>query len=136
MICSLATVLLKLPVSVIERADLTGLEPARDAMEVEGMITDTPSHGTLLTGGRSLVGLALDAQIHDMVSADGTVVDDDIPSPESNCIPLLYFKSLLAICSTFCSGFGFASGFLHWCCGSRRSICHINVRHVDGGWCY
>ena len=35
---SLPTVLLELPVAVVERADLTCLEPARDAVEVEGVL--------------------------------------------------------------------------------------------------
>ena len=32
---ALPTVLLELPVSVVERADLAGLQPSRDAVEVE-----------------------------------------------------------------------------------------------------
>ena len=44
-------------------------------------IADTPGDGALLGGGRGLVGLAVDAQIHDMVAADGAVVDDDVPRP-------------------------------------------------------
>jgi len=35
--CS-ATVFLELPVAVVERADLAGLEPAGDAVEVEGVL--------------------------------------------------------------------------------------------------
>lgn len=35
---SSATVLLELPVAVVERAHLAGLEPARDAVEVEGVL--------------------------------------------------------------------------------------------------
>jgi hypothetical protein len=35
-----------------------------------------------------LVGLAVDAKVHDVVTADGAVVDDDVPSPEGDCVPL------------------------------------------------
>jgi hypothetical protein len=34
----LTAVLLKFPVSVVQRADLASLEPTRDAMEMEGML--------------------------------------------------------------------------------------------------
>ena len=78
------SVLLELPVPVVEGADLSGLQPAGDAVEVEGMIapgfsicesrflgtsfdSHAPCHGALLTGGGGLVCLALDAQVHDMV---------------------------------------------------------------------
>ena len=74
----LATVLLELPVSVVKRADLTGLQPAGDAVEMEGVlekrstvlwrtggriayVTDTPSNSALFTGSRGLVGLTFDA---------------------------------------------------------------------------
>jgi hypothetical protein len=36
-----------------------------------------------------LVGLAVDAQVHDVVTADGAVVDDDVPGPERNGVPLV-----------------------------------------------
>ncbi len=42
-------------------ADLSGLEPSGDAMEVEGVVAHSPGHGTLFTGVGHLVGLALDA---------------------------------------------------------------------------
>jgi hypothetical protein len=38
-------------------------------MEVKGMVAHAPSHRALLTGGAGLVGLALDAQVHDVVPA-------------------------------------------------------------------
>lgn len=74
----LTTVFLELPVSVVQWAHLAGLQPSRDAVEVEGVldrdrqqatgqrrcstnIADTPSYGALLAGRRSLVGLTLDA---------------------------------------------------------------------------
>jgi len=77
----LTTVLLELPISVVQRADLASLQPARDAVELKGVIADTPSHCAFFAGGRSLVGLTFDAKIHDVVSADGTVINDDIPGP-------------------------------------------------------
>ncbi len=80
-------------------------------------VANAPSDGALLARGRSLVRLALDAQVHDVVTADGAIVHDDIygfekshfnallvqaeqapryvfmkalltPSPQSNSVPL------------------------------------------------
>jgi len=53
----LTTILLELPVSIIERADLASLQPAGDAVEVEGVIADTPSYSTFLTSSGCLVCL-------------------------------------------------------------------------------
>jgi hypothetical protein len=74
---SLATILLELPVAVIQRADLSGLQPSRYAVEVESMlkevssvsvvgsggtyVANTPSDGTLFGCRGALVGLAFDA---------------------------------------------------------------------------
>ena len=51
-------------------------------------IADTPCDRALLGRGRSLVGLAVDAQVHDVVAADGAVVDHDVPRPERDGVPL------------------------------------------------
>jgi hypothetical protein len=51
-------------------------------------VANAPGNGALLARGRGLVGLALDAEIHDVVTADGAVVDDNVPGPESYSIPL------------------------------------------------
>lgn len=61
------------------------------------MVTDAPSYSALLTGGGCLVCLTFDTQIHDVISADSAVVDDDIPGPESHGIPLLDLKALLPV---------------------------------------
>jgi len=45
-----------------------------------------------------LVGLAVDAKIHDVVTANGAVVDDDVPRPEGNCVPLESCQSPFMIC--------------------------------------
>jgi hypothetical protein len=51
-------------------------------------VADTPGDGALLAGGGRLVGLAFNAQVHNMVTANGAVVDDDVPRPESDGVPL------------------------------------------------
>ena len=48
------SVFLELPVPVVEGADLPGLEPPGDAVEVEGVVAHPPGHGALLTGGAGL----------------------------------------------------------------------------------
>jgi len=70
-------------------------------MKVESVIADTPSNSTLLVSGSALVGLTFDAKVHDVVSTDRTVVNDNIPRPKSDSIPLLDLESLLAITCTF-----------------------------------
>lgn len=51
-------------------------------------VADAPRHGAFFARRRRLVGLAFDAQIHDVVTANGAVVDNDIPSPEGYGVPL------------------------------------------------
>jgi hypothetical protein len=106
-------------------------------------VADAPGDGALFARGRRLVGLALDAEVHDVVTADGAVVDDDVPSPESYSVPLrsvntqpilpephmpthlLDLEALLV--ASICAGAGLGD----LCLGHGR-ICHIDVRH---GWC-
>lgn len=44
-------------------------------------VANAPGDSALLTRSGSLVGLALNAEIHDVVAANSAVVDNDIPSP-------------------------------------------------------
>ena len=44
------SVLLELPVPVVQGTNLSGLEPSGDAVEVEGVVTHPPRHGALLAG--------------------------------------------------------------------------------------
>lgn len=62
-------------------------------MEVERVIADTPCSRAFVTGRRDLVSLAINAKIHDMISANGAVVHDDVPCPKSYSIPLFDFES-------------------------------------------
>jgi len=94
-------------------------------VEVEGVVADSPRDSALLTRRRCLVGLAVDAQVHDVVTANGAVVDNDVPSPESDCIPLLDLELLLSLYHiTARTGFG----ALHL--GRRSGICHLDVGHI------
>ena len=45
------------------------------------MIAHPPGHSALLASGTGLVGLALDAQVHDVVPADRAVVHHNVPGP-------------------------------------------------------
>ncbi len=62
---------------------------------VRTYIADSPGYCALLISGSTLVGLAFDAKIHDMVSADGTVVDDNIPGPKGDSVPLDIYQLLM-----------------------------------------
>jgi len=75
---SLVAVLLEVPLAIVQRADLAGLQPPGDAVEVEGVVANAPGHGALLAGGGRLVRLALDAQVHDVVAANGAIVHHDV----------------------------------------------------------
>lgn len=89
----LMTILLEFPFSIIQRTYLTSFQPSRNTMKVESVIADSPSHGAFLTGRRCLICLTFDTEIHDMISANRTVVYHDIPSPQSDGIPFLHFES-------------------------------------------
>jgi len=88
---------LELPLAIVQRTDVPCLKPTGDTVEVESVITDTPGSVTLFTAGSHLVGLTINAEVHDVVSANGTVVNDDIPCPERDRVPFLNLKSFLAI---------------------------------------
>lgn len=75
---SLTSQLLELPLAIVQRADGARLEPARNAMEVIGMIADAPGHGALLEGVLIGICLAFNAQIHDGIAANGTSIDGNI----------------------------------------------------------
>ena len=71
-----------------------------------------------------LVGLTLDAQVHDVVPADGAVVHHDVPGPQSHCVPLLHLEPLLLA--------DLASGG-----PSRRHLSVTILLHPVLGWlCY
>lgn len=60
-------------------------------------VADSPGYSALFAGGGCLVGLAVNAQVHDVVSADGAVVDDDVPGPEGDGVPLVDLSEALVL---------------------------------------
>lgn len=63
-------------------------------MRVERVIAPAPRHCALI-GVRGAIGLAVDADIHNVVAADGAGVDHNVPRPERDRTPLLHFKPVL-----------------------------------------
>ena len=91
------SVLLELPVPVVQWTYLSRFEPSRNAMEMESVIAHSPRHCAVFVG---LVALALDAGVHDVVTANSAVVDVNIPGPKSNCTPLFDLEDLVLSCSS------------------------------------
>ena len=84
---------LELPFLVVQRAHISGLQPPGDAVEMIRVVAISPCWITLLAF--DLVGLTLDALVHDVVLADGAGVHLNVPSPQSHCGPLLHSETLL-----------------------------------------
>lgn len=45
---------------------------------MDSYIADAPSNSALFAGGGSLIRLALDAQVHDVITANSAVIHNDI----------------------------------------------------------
>jgi len=114
----LSTVFLEFPVSVVQGTYRSCLQPSLNTVEMEGMVADAPSNSAFLARSGCLIRLALNTEIHDVVSANGTVINDNIPSPERNGIPLLDLEFLLfgafAVCAVCTFG----------------CVAHFDVRHA------
>jgi hypothetical protein len=109
----------------------------------QAYIADAPGNGALLACGRCLVGLALNAQVHDVVSADGAVVDDNVPRPQRYGIPLHRVSRVFVVSScvpTFLTSKRFLSplsvlapALATFVLGTGASAMSTSAM-VDGGW--
>lgn len=88
-------ILLELPLSVVQGAHLPGFEPPRDAVEMKSVVTDSPSNRALFRSSWGLVGLTLDTKIHNVVPADGTVINHNIQAQRATAFHLLTSKLFL-----------------------------------------
>lgn len=52
-------------------------------MEVKRMIASAPRYGAFVNSGGTLIRLALDTEIHNLIPADSAVVHLDIPAPKT-----------------------------------------------------
>lgn len=62
---------------------------------MECMIAYTPSDGALFSRLTTLVRLTLDAKVHDVVTTNRAVVNNNIPRPQGDRVPLFYFEAAL-----------------------------------------
>lgn len=60
---------------------MASLQPPGDTVKVETVIAHAPRYGAPVSGHGRLVGLTLDARVHDVVTADGAVIDGNVPGP-------------------------------------------------------
>ena len=57
---------------------------------MKSVIANSPSYGAIVVG--RLGTLTFDAGVHDMVTANGAVIDMDVPGPKSNSTPFFDLK--------------------------------------------
>lgn len=91
----LVTIFLELPLTIVKRADLAGLQPTGNAMKVKGVVANTPSDCAFFRCRRGLIGLTFNTEVHDVIATNGAVVNHDIPCPQSDGGPFLDFETLL-----------------------------------------
>jgi len=91
----------KFPFPVVERAHLTVFQPTRYAVEVKSVIARAPCDRAIFGGDHQLLfRLTFDAQVHDVITADGTVVHDNVPRPQRDSVPLLHLEVFLGLLAT------------------------------------
>lgn len=105
-------------------------------------IANAPRDSTFFARGGGLVSLALDTEVHDVVTADSAVVNNYVPGPESYSVPLChvspalsrpwshaYLLDLEALLIALCAGSGLGDLGLRW-----GRIRHIYVGHGCEMW--
>ena len=82
------------------------------------VIAHSPSHGAFFRRGSGLIRLTFDAEIHDVISANGAIIHDDVPRPQCHGVPFFHFKA-----------FALARGRIGCC----RSTGHVGFVGVHRG---
>ena len=90
----------QLPFTVAQWARGSGLDPAANAVVVEGVVAHTPTDLAVVALTGDLVDLALDAQVRDIVLANGAVLYLDVPAPHADGVVLLGLHLALATIGT------------------------------------
>ena len=80
---------------------------------MKSMITNAPSHRALITSLSPRVSLTFNAQVHDVISADGAVVDFNVPGPHGYGGPFFDFEALFFAAGHFGGAVGGVHGFGH-----------------------
>jgi len=99
-------------------------------MEMECMVANTPGDCALFGRRGCLVSLAFYAKVHDMIAADGAVIDNNIPSPQCYGIPLFDLKAFPAN-----EVLGLSLGFC-FLLGGHVVVLDIIEIHVSVRHCY
>ena len=87
-VCSPVAVSLELPVLVVEWTPVLLLEPSRDAVEVEGVVASAPSSSAFFLRICDLIGLTVDAGLHDVVPANSTIINCVIKNQRETAVHL------------------------------------------------
>ena len=82
------------PRSIVKRADTSLFKPSSNAVMMESMIANSPRNNALFGWLLILVGLTIDAWLHNVTFANGAVFYFDVPWPESYSSPFFDFESL------------------------------------------
>lgn len=63
-------------------------------MEMKSVVAYAPRDQTLARRRQHLIGLTLDTQIHDVIPANGAIVDDYVPGPQRRGVPFFQFEPI------------------------------------------
>lgn len=74
------TILQEFPITVVEWAHLTVFQPTRYAVQMKSVIACAPCDRAIFDSYLLLlVRLTFDAQVHDVITTNGTIVHDNVP---------------------------------------------------------
>ena len=86
----------QLPLTITQRAGGPSLNPAGDAVVVESVVAHSPPNLAVICLRANLVCLAVNAQIRNVILANGAVLDLDVPAPHADSVMLLGLHHALA----------------------------------------